>query len=732
MILLYLAALWALCAAAGYGTAGFLLPRGWRHERPVLAPSIGAAILIVLAATASYAGLAMATAAPLIALGALALSTAGGFLSRRRPVAPVHSWRLLAALHSLGLAAALSALLSALLYNAWNPYNDAFTYVSIADHLQLHSYFEPAVPTATEPLLTQMWLYQALGFRMGSTFLLAFATALFRATYAFDLYLPVLALAVWLAVPGFWVLCRRGLFLSPRSSTLAAAFYGLHTGIPITNAIWGFQPQAWGYAMVFPYLALHVRASSRDDRVRRLLAAGLFGGTLLLAYTELVPFAVAAVGTCYAVRLLRGRLKLSSAVVAGVGPLVASALVAPVAAVRFVPALRVQASVVVGWDPGFSLFDYFALLSGYRSFAQSVVDAPGTAGLIVRLATVAATCTAAYAAFTLKRGIARQLMLVGIVFVLAVGWFSLGASNPWQAGAVGQPWSTYKAVTYAFFLFAALWGCGLSALWNKGGLSRLFAAGQFVAFLVFFVVASLQTADVVSREIRGATGNESDPIAEYKRVPELLAGQPDGQAVNLQIPDAAWRHRQMVAYFLRRPVVADWSNDPYIGAYLPGGGKLRSDPRLPSLIFGPPSPGQSIARLELVADATLLVDATLGEGWHAREADGRDWWRWAGQQGSMEILVQRAGWITLSADLAIVGAPRRRVTMTLSEQPDRTTSYDVPAQWFTPFSTDRVRVEPGTYHVILSVDGPTTPMSSSDTRLIAFGVRNLTWTLTPE
>src|SRR5262249_50640086 len=158
----------------------------------VLAPILGAGVLILLSADLSYAGASMHRAAPIVLGGGLTLSLVGALVFRRRP-RPTVEWRDAAWIHLIGAVAGGSALLSVVLYRAWNPYTDAFTYISIADYLQGHSYFDPAIPGTMQPVLTQMALYQHYGFRMGSNFLLAFFTALFHAEYAFDLYLPVLA-----------------------------------------------------------------------------------------------------------------------------------------------------------------------------------------------------------------------------------------------------------------------------------------------------------------------------------------------------------------------------------------------------------------------------------------------------------------------------------------------------------------------------------------------------------
>lgn len=363
--LFLLLSLWVISAAIGLGATSLMLPRRAQRDRLLFAPVFGVGLISLLSGAASYAGWSMRSAVPLVGVALALVAVAGAVRFRAQGVRD--EYRAAAWTHAVGFAAALSVLTGVLFLGVWDPYSDAFTYVAIADHLQTHAHFDPVDPGAYQPLLTQMAIYQQLGFRMGTNFLLAFVTAAFRMPYAFDMYIPVLALGVWIAVPGVWLLCRRVLLLSGRHSGLAALLYGLHVGVPISNALWGFLPQAFGMALMFPVIVLHVRATSRRQRGRALLSAGLLWGVLLLTYPEMLPFVIAAVGACYASRLFLGRLSWPDAFVAGGVPLVLGAAVAPLAAASFVELLRIQAGVVVGQDSHLTLFDYLGVLAGFRT-----------------------------------------------------------------------------------------------------------------------------------------------------------------------------------------------------------------------------------------------------------------------------------------------------------------------------------------------------------------------------
>jgi hypothetical protein len=722
---------WLLCCLVGYGTALLVLPPHLRRDRLVMMPVVGAGALLWLSAGASYVGLPMQRAAPLIVLAGLSLSAAGVWSARGRPM-PAASWRNALFVHGLSAAAAASVLASVVLYRAWDPYNDAFTYVAIGDYLLGHGYFTPADPGAHHPVLTQIALYQRAGYRMGSNFLLAFFAGLVRATYTLDVFPSVQALALALGVPGFWLLCRRALQLRPLATGLACVIYALHVGVPIPNALQGFMPQTLGMAFVFPLIAWQVQATGRRHRVRRVLAAGLMCALGLLTYPEILPFIVAAVGCWFLWRLVTGRLRFADALVGAVGPWVVGSLLAPVAAVSFLSVIVRQAGSLVGADVHLSLFDYLSMLTGFRSVMMPATQPPGLRYGLLRVAVVAATAIALYGAFTMRPGPRRRLVCLSLPFALGLVAFGLFGVNPWNPAEYGQPWNTYKLVTYAFFLFAAVWGLGLAELWSRGGPFRLSAFAMLGAFVLFFPVATHYLAGRAAASMRRFTGVEDDPIAEYKRLPALLAQLPPDSPVNLLVPGEANRHRQLVAYFLRRPVIADWSDDVYIWPHLaPANRALSIDPAYPTLAYLPAAGRPLAARLVYQPPGSSLL-TVFGEGWHALETDGESSWRWLERDGELVLTAPRAGGLVLQADVAVVGAPQRVLTLSIVGRPDLDGRYPLPQQWFTPFTSRRIDLPAGRYIVRIAADGPAQPMSATDTRVARVGLRNTRWSLLQE
>ena len=240
-------------------------------------------------------------------------------------------------------------------------------------------------------------------------------------------------------------------------------------------------------------------------------------GLLLLTYTEILPFIFAAALFSFLHRAGFGKLRLREALTSLLVPGALAALFSPVAAWKLPLAMITQFSAVVGWDPAFNILDYLALMAGFRSFFQEKTPA---------ILVVASISTLLVMIYGLIRGPLRNRRHAAplfLIFLFALAYFSFFMANPWNPHERGQPWSTYKAVTYAFFLFAAVYGVGLYKLWQKGRMFRLGAAVLILAYILLFPVTALKAARLNASAMREFTGVKQNPVAEYKKISQMLS-----------------------------------------------------------------------------------------------------------------------------------------------------------------------------------------------------------------
>jgi hypothetical protein len=188
-----------------------------------------------------------------------------------------------------------------------------------------------------------------------------------------------------------------------------------------------------------------------------------------------------------------------------------------------------------------------------------------------------------------------------------------------------------------------------------------------------------------------------------------------------------------VAYFLRRPVFADWSDDGYVWPQLePGDRKLAIDLTFPMLIYAPGDPAKTVANLVYRPAGTGEVVITFGAGWNGAERDDKNWWRWLEQDGQIDVVVQKAGWLAIRGELAVVRASQRTVVLEIVGHPDQLHEFHVAEQWFTQFDFGKFRLDKGSYTLRLRADGPGLRMGPADPRIVRLGVRNLAFWMSPE
>jgi hypothetical protein len=155
------------------------------------------------------------------------------------------------------------------------------------------------------------------------------------------------------------------------------------------------------------------------------------------------------------------------------------------------------------------------------------------------------------------------------------------------------------------------------------------------------------------------------------------------------------------------------------------------DPTYPSLVYTPVGGEPKAANLVYQPAGTTLT-ASFGNGWHGVEVDGPNSWRWLEQAGQIDLVLPAGGWLTFKADVTVIGARPRTITVAVAGRPELEEKYTLPQQWFAPFTSRRIHLAAGRYMLTIAADGPATVMAPSDPRVVRIGLRNVTWSLAPE
>lgn len=514
-------------------------------------------------------------------------------------------------------------------YGGFFPYGD-MTYISTADYLIDNSIWTIADPNPYSPWKTQPYLYQAAGLRMGAQFFMAFASVIFGQTFSILQVMPVMAVAQAALVLAIWVLSIQ-LKLSRRAAMLSALAAAFHADLLIHNIYAGFISQAFGLLCIVLYFSCLLEF----DRQRRSLfscaiAAGLMLAAVALTYSELLPFAVLS-SSIFLVWKIRDDRQLWKPYLRFAGiVMVFSAVFGNVSIVRAIKAIQIQMGGVVGSDINISAWHYWMMLLSLYPINLE--------GLVVNKYPLIYAVLTMTAAFFLCATI-RLFLWNDKVFSTFKIWLCLVSSfigvlvysvffmnNPWVAGAKGQTWNIFKLVQYFIVFACPVFGVVIDQLFDlfHGRVRRIFMIGLCSAVLLnlFYVE---RYAKIYTEDMRKMTGNNTQPLAEYFRLRELLKNDPG--PINLVVPVNEIRTQLMMTYLLRdREILADWSHEvDMVRPYLKEEYRSVLFQKQGTMLVFSPNDVKATAKMAIVTEVCVFPD----QGFYELETDGKNTWLWA-------------------------------------------------------------------------------------------------------
>ncbi|MGJ5815536.1 hypothetical protein [Paludibaculum fermentans] len=535
------------CAFTGRAVFTFCKPHHKPHAALWFSPVTGLAVWIHTAAllgwTTGFPRLAAFVAAfLLLALSAWRLRDQAKILTGKL-------WLLLPAT----LAGAVSLFCCLLRFHAFNPFNDAFTYLVQARWLQSHAFLAAVTRDPLHPALSQVFLYQNGHHRMGASFLLAWIQSLTGSEWPHSVFPSVIALplacgglalsgAISLAVPARRRLCLV-LGLLP-GLTLSGITFG---------AVHAFLPQSFG--LVFGLAATALAAAGG----RFWLPAALCFSAQVYTYPEALPFTAASL----LVLLLAPSARRSALLT-----LAAGALLAAPEWPRVASSLGYQIAAVAGVNSPFSAHEALEHATGFNAGPwqdrMSLFLQPHLNLVLCLLTLLAAACGLARA----KR-LAPLLPFAAILALLLAAWtwFRFGSVNPWD-GTTGDPWRQARAATYAAYPAFVLVGAGLALLWREKTRLRPVLRLLLALWLATGAIQHYRLAEPRLLTMQEELGCESNC---WQLLDDLLRKAPPGSVALQGFDQGHYKLRRFLSYLLMdHPISANWQDDDYIGPNLPG------------------------------------------------------------------------------------------------------------------------------------------------------------------
>jgi hypothetical protein len=544
-----------------------------------------------------------------------------------------------------------------LLFGGYNSSNDAFTYLAQSDWLQLHAFHETIPADKVTAPLTQIALYQQLGFRMGGTYLLGFFQALLNVRWSYDIYpavifAPVGALCLACGFP-----LARLLIRYPRRARLAILSVPAYSLGGVVFAAWyGFLPQSYGelfsIAALFIYGALiGFVGNPAEPLKRRMLPAvplGMLVAASVFSYSELSPFLVLALLLATVLFAIRNG-SLGAYILFGALTTLVAALLLNIEIIRSVQALLVQKGAVVGNAVDWPLITYLAHALGIHGGSWDLGQWAGRpvrwsnvgvlAGMlaVLLLAALVPLNARRLKAQLLNGALLPAVAMLGIL-VAAFGYFRYVVASPFPAGT-GQSWSQFKLADWAHPLVLTLLAFALVPRFAQTPKSRAVAVAAAGVIALSGLGASAQRIASVRHEFPDVHDLENYYLTVRRSVVRTC---PASSPIYLDLGDRNRKLRQMLALFLAdRKLKSDWSDDGYIANNIARSflqeQPERGDCFIQTVADHPHEAGLTEGKLRIGTYRRNTMVITRIDNIYPTEAGADGWWMWVRHNATFHV-----------------------------------------------------------------------------------------------
>lgn len=626
--------------------------------RGYFSPLLGLSVVILIAIANGWLSHFRQSVCVAVTVLLLLVSIRPGRLYRRMG-------RLLVTILCFAIIASLPILLPVRHYDAFNPFNDAFTYIEHGQWLQTHSFSERVVPSGYRPAETQVALYQHQGSRMGASFFLAWLQALFGLEWSYYAYLPAVLtplIAGSLAVGGAVALILRKQRKVPR--LIAVAMATTLNGW-VFGASYGFFPQTFGLAFTIGSIALvstgavvslprrahprtrqpkHEPAIDIGRASRESLPAALCLASLAHTYNDILAFVV--VGTIAFFVLIglfyHGHIRRLLLFVAAIA--VETFLLVNYEFIRILrnflhTVLGVgSGTVTLGWPVRWKVWEFAAHAIGLKSPDDNIWLFGFESLTLIALVLILGACM--YAAF---QGLRKRTLPVEVVlYILVLGVFVAGflyfrymvhGTHPAEIGHTFVQFKLSKWVSPLAFVLV-----GVTAGYYVERHRRF---GQFVLTILLvcaplgiftnYLAGRINTVDFLNK-----TGYPRAGFSALLSLRQMVLTLPPDQVIYINPVDEMQKVREMIGYVLPdRKLASDYSDDGYLAGTLgPAEVTSRFEDSDWLLDFAPAGRTDQLAHARagnlilFKRPAYLLTLRTVSDGYD-RESDGIDWWYWS-------------------------------------------------------------------------------------------------------
>ena len=625
------------------------------------------------------------------------------------------------------LIAGFIGTLPLILFNAYHPYEDGFTYIAIADYLLNYSYFDTAEIGSYHAVNSQMFLYQQNGLRMGAQFLLSLMTALFGRGYSFYYFMQVTSIGHMFTVTAIYLFSKVALNFKFKTSVVVAIISTFHVGIFVIVGYGGFLPQMYGIGgAVIMYMLLFLFDEWLQYKKLYSSLIIISASSLILSYSEIVPFVGLSYFLLIGLEIMKKKftsknLKYTSFLIIGI------ILISNVALFNLIKALQVQTSSVVGWNIPNTLATYFENVASMSPIYQgwSLTSKIGWNFLLASMTLVFIGMAFLGNIIVLKNVRNRKyyiMMMIPCIILLV--YFTFFTMNPHVEGMLGHTWNISKLIQYYLFSFIIIFGIAYDEIVesSKSGSLKTMISIFLMGYVIINAGMAYQQSNAMAETMRIFTGNRSNPIEEYEKIIYKYNGI--DRPIYLAIDTKYHKHKQMLAYFLKDSIVySNWSDCLYISWSIPEEEKnvdITSD----SIILKTnESDKDKIANtIEIMKDKAIFFEFI--DGVYGEEVSGDKKWYWAYGDSIIKIdnLTGKEADVKLSFNIDITATSKKNEVLKLSYDGKEIINQQISPGMLNEI-TANIKVPAGISEVMISYSGNAVKIGS-DPRDLSYSISN--------
>jgi hypothetical protein len=644
------------------------------------------------------------------------------------------------------IVVSLTVLFPLLRYDAFNSFNDAFTYLVHGQWLQEHAFSEPAVRSGNYPALTQVALYQAGGMRMGASFFLGWTQAVFGLAWSYYAYPAVIALpliAGSLAVGGAikLMVIKKRLISILMGCLTATAFNGFAFG-----ASYGFFPQTFGLALAAGATTLlaglikqNMRTYQLKKTIRNCLPVALIFGALALCYNDLLLFIGAGLFVFMVIIAISNPSKIKTFIMVIVVLLLQIAVLVNVEFVRIIRNLLNAVIGVgsglhrVGWPIFWKPVEFLSYAFGLRAPVENGWLL-GNEYISVTVCVIMVFAIIFFLMKCLRTPFAAYLYLnasVLMVFIAGFIYFRYITSGPTVA-ETGNTFLQFKITKWASPFCFIFIGASIAYICHKKRVLSILITALLLVMVILTSAGNYVLAEIYSNNYLQEIGCKKAAFNELLKLRVLIKNISNTDVIYLNLGSVHHKLRQLVAYILYdRKVAGDYTDDGYIYGHLPHNQQSISFNKANWIIDyigmdkNKDTPELKVGNIILKKRPDYQISLLAVTGGYGREIVGDDWWYWTSD--SLEFKYKTLGIIKKKIKLKfgyMPGSDGRKVKILIRSNKTSEMMMRMKLGW-NEFETQPIEIYGTDLSIKFSSDERLVPISATDKRMVSFLIKNL-------